>query len=154
MWHVHFEMADARPWATLTEHDAPLWTEETVEVFIDPFGDLQTYFEIEINPLGALVDVVLRRVISGWRKDFGWHVEGMRSRAFKTEAGWSAELTIPFASLVPDPPLPGAVWRVNFLRIDRPGGPTTDAELSAWSPTGIRNFHRPEAFGVMEFVEA
>ena len=152
MWHLAFEMEDACPWATLTGHDAPLWTEETVEVFIDPVGDLESYFEIEINPLGAVVDVVLRRVVSGWRKDFGWHVDGLQSCARLTDTGWRAELAIPFTSLVPSPPSVGACWRVNFLRIDRPGGPGTEAELSAWSPTGIRNFHRPEFFGTLEFV--
>ena len=151
-WHIVFEMEDARPWSTLTGHDAPLWTEETVELFVDPVGDLESYFEIEINPLGAVVDVVLRRVASGWKKDFGWHVDGLQSSARLTDTGWRAELAIPFASLVPSPPSVGACWRVNFLRIDRAGGPGTEAELSAWSPTGIRNFHRPESFGTMEFM--
>ena len=153
-WHILFEMDDARPWATLTKHDEPLWSEEVVEVFFDPVGDLQSYFEVEINPLGAVVDVVLRRVVSGWRKDFGWHVEGLQSRARLTTSGWAAELAIPFEALADSPPAAGTVWRVNFLRIDRAGGPGTDAELSAWSPTGIRNFHRPEFFGTVEFIGA
>ena len=150
-WRILFEMEDARPWASLTEHDAPLWTEEAVEVFIDPVGDLESYFEIEINPLGAVVDVVLRRVSSGWRKDFGWHVEGLVSRARMTSGGWAAEWGIPFEALAAPVPKPGTCWRVNFLRIDRPGGPGSEAELSAWSPTGVRNFHRPSHFGTVEF---
>ena len=151
-WHVLFEMDDANPWATLADHDAPLWTEEVVEVFVDPFGDLQSYCEIEINPLGAVVDVILRRVVSGWRKDFGWHVEGLQSLARRTAVGWAAELAIPFAVLSGAPPRVGTVWRANFLRIDRADGPGTEAELSAWSPTGMRNFHRPKFFGAVEFV--
>ena len=151
-WRVLFEMEDARPWSTLTEHDAPLWTEEVVEVFIDPVGDLEGYFEIEINPAGTVVDVVLRRVISGWRKDFGWHVDGLLSRTRLTAAGWTAELAIPFAALAAAVPQTGTCWRVNFLRIDRPAGPSTEGELSAWSPTGIRNFHRVQSFGTVEFV--
>lgn len=151
-WRILFELEDARPWATLTGHDAPLWTEEAVEVFIDPVGDLESYFEIEINPLGAVVDVVLRRVVSGWRKDFGWHVDGLVSRARLTATGWSAELAIPFEALAAPVPSAGTRWRVNFLRIDRPDGPGTEAELGAWSPTGMRNFHRPQSFGIVEFV--
>ena len=151
-WRVLFEMEDARPWATLTAHDAPLWTEEVVEVFIDPVGDLESYFEIEINPLGAVVDVVLRRVASGWRKDFGWHADGLVSRARLTAAGWAAELAVPFEALAATVPSAGTCWRVNFLRIDRPGGPGSEAELGAWSPTGIRNFHRAQSFGTVEFA--
>ncbi len=151
-WRVLFQMEDARPWSTLTEHDAPLWTEEVVEVFIDPVGDLEGYFEIEINPAGAMVDVVLRRVASGWRKDFGWHVDGLRRRARLTATGWAAELAIPFEALAAPVPEPGTCWRANFLRIDRPNGPGSEGELSAWSPTGIRNFHRAQSFGTVEFV--
>ena len=151
-WRLLFEIEDTLPWATLTGHDAPLWTEEVVEVFIDPVGDLESYFEIEINPLGAIVDVVLRRTANGLRKDFGWHVDGLRSRVVGTATGWAAELSIPFEAIAAPTPQAGTSWRVNLFRIDRPDGSGTDAELSAWSPTGIRNFHRPQSFGTVEFV--
>ena len=151
-WRVLFEVEDARPWATLTAHDAPLWTEEAVEVFIDPVGDLESYFEIEINPLGAVCNLVLRRSASGWTKNFAWNVENLASHARVIPGGWAAELAIPFASLLGQPPEPGARWRVNFLRIDRPHGAGTEADLSAWSPTGVRNFHRPQHFGIVEFA--
>ena len=151
-WRVLFENDDAHPWATLIERDGPLWTEEVVEVFIDPFGDLESYFEVEINPLGTVVDLVLRRTLSGWRKDFAWHVDGLESAVQRTASGWTAALRIPFESIAAPLPPTGAPWRVNFLRIDRSGGSGTEAELSAWSPTGIRNFHRPERFGTLEFV--
>ncbi len=151
-WRVLFEIDDAHPWATLTARDAPLWTEEVVEVFVDPVGDLESYFEIGINPSGAVYDLVLRRTSSGWRKDFAWDVDGLRSHARVTPTGWAAELAIPFDALTATPPLPGAHWRANFLRIDRPGGADAEADLSAWSPTRIRNFHRPAQFGSVEFV--
>ena len=153
-WRVRFHCDDARPWATLRERDAPLWTEEVVEIFVDPVGDGAGYFELEINPLGTVCDLVLRRIASGWRKDFSWHVEGLRPAAGLRPGGWWAELVLPFAALTPAPPRPGAVWRVNFFRIDRPGGEagtTADRELSAWSPTGWANFHLPAKFGSLEF---
>lgn len=151
-WRVLFEIEDAHPWATLTARDAELWTEEAVEVFIDPVGDLESYFEVEINPLGAVCDLVLRRTASGWRKEFAWDVEGLATQVRRTPSGWAAELAIPFDAVTGAPPEPGTRWRVNFLRIDRPGGAGTEADLSAWSPTGIRNFHRPASFGTVEFV--
>lgn len=150
---VLFDCGDARPWATHTERDGPLWTEEVVEVFLDPFGDGQCYFEIELNPLGTVCDLVLRRVPTGWRKDFAWHTAGLRTTARKQPGGWTGEFSIPFAALGPD--LPGErEWRVNFLRVDRPGG-TADstAELSAWSPTGARNFHVRERFGFLRLSD-
>ena len=151
-WRVLFEADDTYPWATLTKRDGQLWTEEAVEVFIDPVGDLESYFEIEINPLGTVCDLVLRRTASGWRKEFAWDVEGLGSLARLTPGGWAAELAIPFGALTGLPLEAGGYWRVNFLRIDRPGGAGAEGDLSAWSPTGVRNFHRPERFGTVEFV--
>ena len=154
-WRVLFEADDTRPWATLDQRDGPLWTEEVVEVFFDPVGDLESYFEVEINPLGAVTDLVLRRTLSGWRKDFAWDVEGLASAARVTAVGWAAELSIPFESLGASlrPEAGRSSWRANFLRVDMPGGPGTVQDLGAWSPTRLRSFHRAEVFGVVEFVE-
>ena len=146
---VEFECEDSRPWATITRRDGPLYQEEVVEVFIDPFGDLECYFEIEVNPLNTVLDLVLRRVGKGWRKEFAWRCEGLETSAAMTANGWTALLAIPFAALVAEPPASGAVWRANFLRIDRPTGGAR--ELSAWSPTGRNGFHEPERFGFLEF---
>lgn len=150
-WRVRFDSVDARPWSTMIQRDARLWEEEVVEVFIDPVGDLASYFEVEINPAGTVCDLVIRRTLNGLKKDFSWEVEGLKASAEIVPGGWHAELAIPFAALGPDVPAHGTEWRVNFLRIDRPDGPGTNAELSAWSPTGIRNFHRAERFGRLRF---
>lgn len=149
---VLFLASDAEPWATLTARDAPLYEEEVVEVFIDPVGDGMSYFEFEVNPLNAVLDLVLRRNRSGLLKDFSWRCEGLRTAARLVRGGWAAELAIPFRDLVAELPRPGARWRINFYRIDRPRG--RDRELSAWSPTGRPLFHVPERFGELEFVDA
>ena len=135
--------------ATLTGRDAPLYTEEVVEVFLDPVGDGECYFEIEVNPLNAVLDLVLRRNRSGYKKDFAWQCENLRTCVRREAAAWSAEMAIPFRSLAAAPPQPGDKWRGNFARIDRPPG--IPRELTAWSPTGFANFHVPERFGVIEF---
>jgi hypothetical protein len=145
-----FHSEDAHISATLTEHDAALYTEEVVEVFLDPIGDLACYFEIEVNPLNAVLDLVLRRNRSGYRKDFAWNCADLRTCVRCEAASWSAELSIPFSSLTAHPPEPGTEWRVNFTRIDRP--PDVERELSAWAPTGLANFHVPERFGILQFA--
>lgn len=145
-----FSVEDTHVWATLTERDGPLWEEEVVEVFLDPFGDLESYYEIEVNPLNAVLDLVLRRNRSGYVKDFAWRCDGLRTAATKTATGWSAELAIPFLSLSDAAPQVGDRWRVNFCRIDRPPG--VPRALTAWSPTGRASFHTPERFGVLEFA--
>jgi hypothetical protein len=147
---VLFHATDTHAWATHTAHDAPLYEEEVVEIFLDPVGDLESYFEIEVNPLNAVCDLVLRRSRSGYRKDFSWHCEGLQTAVVKTKDVWITEISIPFASLVPDLPVIGKPWRANFYRIDRPEN--SPWELSAWSPTGLPLFHVQEKFGWLEFV--
>ena len=148
---VLFHSTDSDAWATHTGHDEPLYEEEVVEVFLDPVGDLQSYFEIEVNPLNTVCDLVLRRVRNGWRKDFAWHCEGLKTVTTRCENSWTVEMTIPFASLGPDAfPTAGKCWRVNFFRIDRPKN--SPWELSAWSPTGKPLFHVQEKFGFLEFA--
>jgi hypothetical protein len=147
--HIHFNCADTHPWATLTQRDAPLYTEEVVEVFLDPFGDLECYFEIEVNPLNTVLDLMLRRIGKGWRKEFAWSCAGLETTTALTDSGWTASLAIPFAAFLTGPPASGAAWRANFLRIDRLAG--NPRELSAWSPTGQNTFHVTQCFGHLLF---
>jgi hypothetical protein len=122
-----------------------------MEVFLDPVGDLQSYFELEVNPLNAVLDLVIRKNRSGVIKDFSWRCENLRTAVRNANGGWSAEFAIPFRSLIAAPPKAGERWRANFYRIDRPEN--RQWELSAWSPTGFPNFHVPERFGILEFAE-
>jgi len=147
---VLFEMTDSHVWATQTKRDGPLWEEEVAEVFLDPVGDLESYFEFEVNPLNTVIDLVLRKNRSGYAKNVAWRCEGLRTAVTRQAKGWCAELAFPFRSLIADPPSAGARWRINFCRIDRPPG--VERELSAWSPTGRATFHTPERFGFLEFV--
>jgi hypothetical protein len=152
-WRLLFECEDRDPWATLTERDAPLFQEETVEVFFDPLGDLESYYEIETNPLGAMLDIVFRKSRSGYKGDWAWNCEGLRVAVQRTERGWNAEMAAPFAS-VAEAPRAGARWRANFCRIERPARDgSIPRELSAWSPPLRESFHTPEKFGIIEFVD-
>jgi hypothetical protein len=149
-WRVLFHCEDRDPWATLTERDAPLYNEETVEIFFDPAGDLEGYFEIEVNPLGAVLDLVFRRSRSGYKGDRAWDCEGLRVAVKMGPETWTTEIAVPFAS-VTAMPFPRQ-WRVNFCRIDRPSRDgSLPRELTAWSPPRRDSFHTPERFGVVKF---
>ena len=133
----------------MTRRKDPLYEEEVLEVFLDPVGDGASYFEIEVNPLNAVLDLVVRRNRSGWLKDFSWKCEGLETAVCRLPDGWAAELAIPFAALGSLQTGAGVEWRANFCRIDRPKG--RERELSAWSPTFCGTFHSPGRFGVVEF---
>ena len=122
-----------------------------MEVFLDPVGDFACYFEIEVNPAqygarsgrcaGIAADT--SKILRGNAKDCA--PPSLTGPKF-----WGAELSIPFASVTSEPPIAGARWRANFLRIDRPRG--SERELSAWSPTKAAKLPHPERFGFIEFV--
>jgi hypothetical protein len=145
---VRFDGRDAGVVATLTQRDGPLWTEDVFEVFLAPEEPPTTYYEFEVNPLGALFDA---RVESpglsraSMRADPAWDCPGLDARVTRREGLWSATLRIPLVSMHAEP-LPRR-WRANFYRIDRGAAD----EFSAWSPTlaDPPDFHVPERFGVL-----
>jgi hypothetical protein len=150
---VRFDARDDGVVATLSRRDAPLWTEDVVEVFLAPEPSPGgVYFEFEVNPLGARFDA---RVESPegrretMRVDVAWNCPGFSARVRRRERRWSALLTIPLAPLVSGPP--PALWRANFYRVDR-GRDGAPDEFSAWSPTFADppDFHRPDRFGLLE----
>ena len=147
---VRFEAEDTDAWATMTAPKSLIYEEEVVEIFLDSVGDLESYYEIEVNPLNTVLDLVLRRNRSGYLQDFKWVCEGLRTSVELTSKGWVTNVEIPWRSVSLGQPRAGDRWRVNFCRIDRPKG--KERELTSWSHLGRANFHTPERFGILHFV--
>ncbi len=158
--YVLFVCVDENAWGTLTERDAAIWTEEVVEVFLDPDGDGRNYAELEVNPHNVVVDLLIPAPGEGSSQErLAWNIEGLKTAArIQPGEGWTVEIAIPWASLgrtgVTAAPKPGDRWRVGLYRIERPLGPEdpdTNRQYLAWSRTE-RHFHEPERFGVIEFA--
>lgn len=163
---VRFDVTDDSPWHTLTSFDAPLWTEEVVELFLDVGASSRSYAELEWNPVGSVVDLWVDRAENRFDRD--WNVAGLESRVYPRRdaggqtIGWTAAAILPWSALAAKapagtslPPRPGDRWRFNVFRIERPGGPAAperDARFLAWAPTGERSFHAPAAFRELEFA--
>jgi len=164
--YVGFECEDPDVWSTYTQRDAYVWEGEAVEVYLDPAGKGQNYKEIDLNPLGALIDLNVAEAKNGNPGDVEqsarWNAAGLRWATFVNgtandrsdrDTGWTAELAIPLKEILPENErvYVGDTWRAQFYRIERPKD-TTDAtaEFLAWSPTDT--FHRPERFGVLAFA--
>ena len=157
MLTIVFGGADDRVVATLLEHDAPLYQEDVVEVFLAP-SRLEEYFEIEVNPLGTTFDARIESpdgVRSTMKTDLAWTCEGLFPGVRRTGgiagATFDAVLRIPFAALGRTAPADGETWRGNFFRIDR--NPPDGDEFLAWQPTMRTppDFHVPAAFGTLRF---
>ena len=173
--YVGFLAFDDDVWGEMTAHDSNLWNEEPVELFCDPNGDGFNYFEIEINPLGTVLDLAMDKPYSdGGSADFSWDVNGLLS-AVSVEGTlnnpadidtlWYCEMAIPFSAIdavmtnpLSNPPNSGDSWRVELARYNRErdnegnlisGG----TETSCWNPTENSMFHIPEKFGKIIFSD-
>lgn len=163
---IRFDATDPDPWHTLRERDARIWEEEVVELFLAPERAGRRYLEIELSPGNVVTDLYVS--LPEQRFDLAWNLQGLENQVYPRldsvghTDGWTAIAFLPWrgvrlpatAPVSATPPRPGDRWRFNVFRIERPHGksrPETDALYLAWSPTGTRSFHVPEAFRELEF---
>ena len=142
-FYFAFVCQDADMWAIYNQEDDPLWSEEVVEIFIDPDGDGKRYLELEVNPLNVVVDLLIYAVEPEWHSSKDWDIAGLKTavRAHGTvndslalDRGWTAEIAIPWAAMADSitggaRPTAGDVWRLNLYRIERKGGRTLQGRI-------------------------
>jgi hypothetical protein len=143
----------------MKQRDQHLWEEEAVEVFLQADPRQKSYIELEVNPLGAMLDIYLLDVrkplhYESWNSEkLRWAVEVTGTVDGKPgDKGWTCEIALPLEDVVTAPHIPpraGDRWRLNLYRIERL--PST-AEL-AWSPTLKNDFHVPDRFGEIVFTD-
>ncbi len=153
LW-VRYDCADVDPWATMRQHDEPIYTEEVVELFIGRGSERPTaYYELQVNPLNTRFDGIITNpdeIRATMHLDTSWDPP-WQSWVQCDAAGWSAVMAVPWTTLGCADAT--GTWRLNFMRIDR-NRETGASELSAWSPT-LRipaDFHIPSRFGIMVVV--
>ena len=179
--YVAAELEEPHVWATITERDAVIYRDNDFEVFLDPDGDGTNYYEIEINALGTVWDLLLVRPYrDGGPAVTSWSIAGLRSVVdvdgtlndpSDTDRGWTVEMAIPWNALVEHaeeqrPPQDGEEWRVNFSRVQwdvdvihgeyrKVVDPSTNRPRRehnwVWSPQGVVDMHLPERWGTVQF---
>jgi hypothetical protein len=155
--NVLFCATDDQVTATHLQHDAPLYEQDVVEVFLAPVT-LADYYEIEVSPRGTIFDARVHSpdgVRGTMQVDKNWNCDGLFAAVRQVIESSGARtvdtiMRIPFAALERSAPKAGEEWRGNFFRIDR--HPRGD-EFSAWQPTmrTPADFHVAAAFGVLQF---
>lgn len=183
-FYVAAELEEPDVWATLTERDAVIFQDNDFEVFIDPQGDTHAYYELEVNALGTVWDLMLIRPYrDGGPAIHAWDIAGIQAavqvrgtlnRPGDRDEGWTVEIAMPWSILreaAPGrrPPRDREQWRVNFSRVQwaldvRDGAyvkrrdPATGKPLPednwVWSPQGAINMHMPERWGFVQFSDA
>jgi hypothetical protein len=183
-FYIAADLLEPDLWGTLTARDSVIFQDNDFEVFIDPDGDTHAYFELEINALGTVWDLLLVQPYrDGGPAIHAWDIAGLKSavsvrgtvnRPVDKDEGWSVEIAMPWAILREASPgrrVPrnGDRWRVNFSRvqwqldaadgrytkrIDAKTGKPFPEDNWVWSPQGAVNMHMPERWGIVQFSDA
>jgi pimeloyl-ACP methyl ester carboxylesterase len=175
-FYVAAELDEPHVWGTLTNHDAVIFYDPDFEMFIDPRGETQPYYEFEMNALNTTWDLRLNKPYQDQGKpDNAWEIPGAKTtvqirgtlnHSADTDQGWTIELAFPWKVLSRDarhsgPPQESEQWRVNFSRVEWQIAitnsaytkvPNTPEDNWVWSPQGVVDMHRPEMWGVVQFT--
>jgi len=174
--YIAAELQEPHVWATLTQHDSVIFQDPDFEVFIDPTGDTQPYYEFEMNALNTSWDLLLDKPYQDQGKAHNeWNIPGLKTgvqvlgtlnNSKDTDQGWTVEIAFPWEVLSqrarhPGPPKEGEQWRMGFSRVEwqitTNGGtyqkvPKTPEDNWIWSAQGVVDMHRPEMWGIVQFT--
>lgn len=182
-FYVGAELTDDQIWATLLERDSVIFHDNDFEIFIDPDGDTHQYYELEINALNTVWDLLLIKpyrdggpAVNGWDirgLRTAVHIDGVLNDPTADNRMWSVEIAMPWSALREcaaegRPPAAGEFWRVNFSRVqwqavaqngayrkvvDPKTGKPYPEDNWVWSPMGLINMHYPELWGYVVFAD-
>ncbi len=113
-----------------TKHDAALWNDDSVEVWLDTNYDRNSAYHLIINPRGAVYDAREWHEPDAHQGDESWDSD-CEVRIDEGKSQWTIEVRIAVNSFDRDPIAVGR-WGLNLLRTRR-GGHST--EMSSW--TGV-----------------
>jgi len=154
-----FTLTDSNIWATYTNRDDHLWLEEVIEIYLVPDLEGTNYIELEVNPLGAMIDIYLLDIrkplpYQSWNSsELEWavSVDGTID-GNPGDKEWHCEIKFPLADAVTAPnlpPEPGDTWGMNLYRIEK----KPERAGLAWSPIMKGDFHTPSMFGTLVFSD-
>jgi hypothetical protein len=122
-------------WGTLTKRDTVIFYDNDFEIFIDPDGDTRDYYEIEMNALNTIWDLLLTgpyRDGDDGKAVTSWDIQGLKTavniqgtlnKPGDIDQSWTIEAAIPWkvlqeCSINKTRPKPGDQWRFNFSRVE------------------------------------
>ena len=161
--YFYAEMEDHDLVATITEHQGRIWTGDVFELFFKPATDKKPYYEFEVNPANATLELFFPARDAGGYDKFKdtTHIElksavqlhGTLNHPGDRDDGWSVEGRIPWRDLAPTGgrPNPGDQWRFALCRYDY-SSDGREPEQSSSAPLTKPNFHRYEDYSTLKFV--
>ncbi len=149
--YVMFDVEDYDIVSTFTQRDDALYTEDVVELFLDPNGDGKDYVELEVSPNGVLFDALFPSYRKALERSKRWNLPGLRAAVATHDEGYRVELRVPFDGLPGGAPNAGDTWRAHLYRIDQHG--EGEGHFTAWSAPLAPDFHVLARMGTLRFVD-
>ena len=150
----------ASGWWKSHGHDGKIYSQDCLEIFVDPIGDLGQYYHFICSAMpDSIYDAAFGLhkdpIHPMYNKSDGdWNGRwSSKGRIDQQKKSWCVEVAIPFESMSAPPPAKGSIWKMNlgrerFVQNDHRGDP----ELFMWSPNlEERTFHSRTAFGDLVF---
>ena len=129
--------------------DEDIWRDSSVEIFLNPSGDLINYYQILVNPTGSYSDNKSEKIGVTHLVDWKWNSDAT-VKTFVGDNDWSVEIAIPLKNL-------GTVrekgFPANFNRNRVLNEGTDYVGLYTWSPFLKHGFHDLQNFGSILFHE-
>jgi hypothetical protein len=178
--YIYAKLQEPHIWGTLQKHDAIIYHDNDFEVFLKPNIASPIYYEIEVNTLNTIMDLMMPKPYRmGGQALMHWDVKKLKSAVYvegtlndpsDQDHYWVVEMAIPFRSLQKfgssSTPKINSFWRINFSRVqwqhDVNQGTYSRKKLNGkhipednwvWSPIGLVNMHYPERWGFLRFVK-
>ncbi len=120
------------------KHDGPVWTDDSVEIFIDSNNDKKSYYQIIMNPSGVIYD----SASDNGEKRYEINPE---IGAMINKDSWNIEIAIPWRKLNMKPPVKGQKIGLLLVRT------RTQNEGIMQYPVTFGDNHQPGSFGNMKF---
>ena len=168
--YVGAHMIDHDIEAYYTKFQSPTYNDDVFEIFIKPSEKSYNFYEIEINPRNATLQLFLPRqglygelqryYDNNMRIKSAVSIQGLLNNWRVKSKGWTAELRIPFSAFKPsNTPAPqnGTKWRIAFCRYDYdyylPKSYFNAVELSSSAKLAQPNFHLYQDYDNILFVD-
>lgn len=181
--YIGAELEEPSIWADLVQRDTIVYYNHDFEVFVDPDGDGQNYFEVETNARETIFDLFIQkpyRALTRAFVTFAWdcpglklktHLNGTMNNPNDEDKGWSVEIAIPREAIAAEFDnylQAGNYLRVGFSRVewqtelDETGairrkkgedGKFLPEDNWTWPSTGMIAMHMPERWGYVYLAD-
>ena len=142
-----YDIDDANPRVTMSDYNAPIYEEETVEFFFATERNLKNYLELEWNAIDGVFAANIDNDLEGHTTIHFIEKNPITSNVIKRAGGYYIVGKIDRSAFKG----PMDKWLFNAYRIKR--REDDSMILFAYSPTFVEQFHKPNYFVELEFVK-